>query len=330
MMKISFRLIGMSRSWCLMIFATVLALGLSAGVAAAAEGTNAAAPAAKKLSKTVGLDIVKKTVNPDKTVSLTFRWDEKGKPMERTVVVNDKTIVVYNGQLRKFAELTDEEMRAKAVATVGADDVTTVLLRFGKAPLPKDQLTPAQAAAIASLAPPATPASDAAVYKRVAALVNSLELKDAARQERLRAVLTANLRAVRDAHNAGLVPDESIHKNLIAGLQADLTPEQIETVKDKLTVDKLPTTFKVYHEILPNLKPEDDQKILGWLRQAREECLDVKNPDEMAPIFKKYKREIEAYLNSHGYDWAKAYKAYVNGQKAAAPKSAAGAAPTSE
>jgi hypothetical protein len=314
------------------ILAASLILALSAGPALSAESTNSApatASDAKLLPRTVGLDIVGKTVNPDKTVSLVFKWSEKGKEMERTVVVNDSTIVVYNGQLRKFADLTDKELRGKAVATVGADNITAVLLRFGKAPLPKDQLTPAQSARLASLVPPATAASDAALDKRVAALVDSLELKDPARQERLRAVLTANLRAVRDAHNAGLQPDESVHKNLIAGLQANLTPEQIEPVKDKLTANKLPITFKVYHEILPNLTPEDDRKIMDWLKQAREECLDVKNADEMAPIFKKYKTEIERYLNSRGYDWARSYKAFVNG-RAASTRSSTNSAPPSK
>src|SRR6266404_5941844 len=133
--------------------------------------------------------------------------------------------------------------------------------------------------------------------------------------------MAANLRAVRDAHNAGLQPDESVHKILLAGLQADLAHEQVESVKDKLTANKLPITYKVYHQILPNLTPEDDRKILEWLKQAREESLDVKNTDEMTPIFKKYKTEIERYLNSRGYEWAKSYKAFVDGQKAAPIKS---------
>jgi len=315
------------------ILAAALMLALAAGPAPAAEITNsapAAAPAVKNLSRTVGLDIVSKTVNPDKTVNLVFKWREKGKEQERTVVVNDSTIVVDNGRLKKFADLTDQELRAKAVATVGADNVTVVLLRFGKAPLPKDQLTPAQSALLASLAPPATTASDAALVKRVAALVDSLELKDPAKQERLRAVLAANLRAVRDAHNAGLQLDAAVHKNLIAGLQADLTPGLVESVKDKLTAGKLPITFKVYHEILPNLTPEDDRQILDRLKQAREECLDVKNADEMAPIFKKYKTEIEHYLNGRGYDWNKSYKAFVDGQKSGATRSSTNAAPASE
>ena len=310
--------------WRMGIVAVGLVLAVTATRVFSADGTNSA-PTATKLSRTVGLDIINKTVNPDKTVSLTFKWSEKGKPMNRTVVVNDSTIVVYNGQLKKFTELTDQDLHAKAVATVGADGVTTVLLRFGKSPLPKDQLTPAQAALLATLAPPATVASDAALDKRVTALVDSLALTDLTKQEQLRMVLAANLRAVRDAHNAGLQLDPSIHKNLIAGLQAGLTPEQVDVVKDKLTLNKLPLTFKVYHQILPALKPADDRVIMDQLKQAREACLDVKNADEMAPIFKQHKTEIERYLNTHGYDWDNSYKAFVEGQKAESTKAASNA-----
>jgi hypothetical protein len=307
-----------------LILTAALLLSLPVSPLRAAEGANTASPAPSpdptKLSKTVGLDIVKKTVNPDKSVSLDFRWSEKGKSMERTVVVNDKTIVVYNGQLKKFSDLTDEQLHAKAVATVGSDGITTVLLRFGKAPVPKDQLSPEQAALLASLAPPATAASDAALEKRVTALVDSLELKDAAKRQRVQSVIAIDLRAVRDAHNAGLQLDPSIHKTFVTGLQTELTPEQVDTVKDKLTVNKVPITFKVYKQILPNLKPEEEAKILAWLKQAREESLDVKNVEEMNPIFKKYKKEIEHYVDSRGYDWAKSYKAFVDGQKATSGK----------
>jgi hypothetical protein len=211
-------------------------------------------------------------------------------------------------------------MKAKAVATVGADGVTTILLRFGRAQLPKAQLTPEQAAMIAGLAPPPTAASDAAMEKRVLSLVDSLNLKDPAREARVCAVITADLRAVREAHNAGLQLDPSVHTNFIAGLQAVLTPEQIESVKDKLTANKLPITLKAYKQILPGLKPEDEAKIIDWLKKAREQSLDVKNVDEMTPIFKKYKTEIEHYLNANGYDWAKSYKAFVDSQKAGAGK----------
>ena len=307
------------------ILAAVLMLA-SVRTAVSAESTNGVA-AVTRLSRTVGLDIVSNTVNADASVNLTFKWSEKGNAMERTVVVNSNTIVVYNGQLKKFSDLSAQELHAKAVATVGADGITTILLRFGKAPLPKDQLTPAQTALLASLAPPVTAASDAALEKRIDGLVTSLELADTNKVERVRTVLAANLRAVRDVHNAGLQLDPSVHQNLINGLQAELTPEQVDSVKDKLTANKLPITFKVYHQILPNLTAADDQAILDQLKRAREESLDVKNADEMAPIFKKHKTEIERYLNSHGYDWNQAYKAFVDGQKSGSSQADTGASP---
>lgn len=319
-MKITMRLTNLIASNLLV--ATLLS-AMTAVRLVAADTTNvAAAPLvvtpSKSASRTVGLNIANRTVNPDKTTSLTFKWSEKGKTMERTVIASDKTIVVVNGEIKKFSDLPDAQFHAKAVATVGADGVTAVLLRFGKKPLPKDQLTPEQAAMIASLAPAPTAASDAALNKRVTGIVDSLNLPDAARQERVRAVLTTNLRAVREAHNAGLQLAPEVHSKLIAGLKANLNPEQIEAVKDKLTANKLPITFKTYHQIIPNLKPADDAKIRDWLQQAREESLDVKNVEDMNPIFKKYKTEIEHYLNSQGYDWTKSYKAFVDGQKSGA------------
>lgn len=308
----TFRVCSPQRGGRAALLAMLLLLG-AVSVSLAADSTNSpVAVAAGK--RTVGLEIVKKTINADQTAGLTFRWSEKGVASERTVVVNDQTIVVYNGQIRKFSDLTDAEMHAKAVATVGADGVTTVLLRFGKSPVPKDKLTPEQAALLATLAPSPSSASEAALDKRVAALVAALDLKAPA-SERVSAVITADLRAVRDAHNAGLQLDPSVHARFIAGLQADLTPEQIETVKDRLTINKLPITFKVYHQIIPDLKPQDDAKILAWLEEAREQSLDEKNVDEMTPIFKKYKTEIQHYLESQGYDWDKSYRAFVAAQK---------------
>jgi hypothetical protein len=287
--------------------------------AKAADATNAPV---KFTSRTVGLDIIKRVNNPDKTTSLTFKWSEKGNTMERTVVASDQTIVVYNGQLKKFSDLTDDQFHAKAVATVGADGTTVLLLRFGKKAPPKDQLTPEQAAILASLAPPPTAASDAALNKRVASLVESLSLNDAAKEGQVSNIIASDLRAVRAAHNAGLELDPDVHQKFIAGLQSNLTPDQVEKVKNELTVNKVPITFKAYHQIVTNLTAADDVKILAELNQAREESLDVKNVEDMNPIFKKHKNEIQHYLIQQGYDWNALYKAFVNKQKASTVESA--------
>ena len=138
------------------LVAAALIVAVAGRPALAAETTNSV-PDPAKLSRSVGLDIVSRTLNPDKSVSLVFKWNDKGTPRQRTVVANEATIVVYNGELRKLTDLSEQDYRAKAVATVGADGITAVVLRFGKAPLPKNKLTPAQLALLATLAPPPPP-----------------------------------------------------------------------------------------------------------------------------------------------------------------------------
>jgi Protein of unknown function (DUF3826) len=209
-------------------------------------------------------------------------------------------------------------LKKKAVATVGPDMVTAVNLRFGRAmvAVSADQLTPAQIAALKAAAPAINPASDVSLNKRVDGIVASLQLNDPAKEGRLKEILTTDLKAVRDSHNAGFAPDKSVHENLNAGLAAELTPDQIETVKNTLTVNKVPVTFKAYHQIVPGLTAEEDAKILGLLKEAREKCLDVKNPDEMARVFEPYKKQIQAYLIANGHDWNTLYKQFVDSMKA--------------
>ena len=101
--------------------------------------------------------------------------------------------------------------------------------------------------------------------KRVDGIVASLQLNDPAKEARLKLILTT-----RSTGGPGFAqcrfcsPDKSVHANLNAGLAAELTPEQIETVKDKLTVNKVPVTFKVYQQIVTDLTPEEEARIL-WI-----------------------------------------------------------------
>jgi Protein of unknown function (DUF3826) len=305
------------------IFLLVIGLrvALLANTAWAADepaGGSPAGAATPPLTKTVGVDIVKKKVNSDQTWTLEFQWKDKDqKTLSRSVIVNEGTVIGVDGRLQTLANITDEVLKKKAVATVGTDNVTAVNLRFGRAmvAVSKDQLTPAQIVALEAAAPKATAASDATLQKRVAEIVAALELNDAAKESRLKEILTVELRTVRDSHNAGFAPEKSVRVNLNRGLEAELTPEQVESVKNKLTANKVPVTLKAYHQIVPDLSAEDDSKIQELLKQAREECLDVKNPDEMARVFKPYKTQIEAYLISHGHDWPALYKKFVDSQK---------------
>jgi hypothetical protein len=186
-------------------------------------------------------------------------------------------------------------------------------------------------------AAPATVPADAA-DKQAADIVASLNLNDTGKATRVQAVITEFTRKVRDWHNAQIksvaatnpttkpsvqeatrmdskLPND-IHAQFVSGLAADLSPEQVEAVKDKLTEGKVQFTLRGYHSIVPDLTPEEESHILGLLKQAREEALDVKGSKEMSAIFKIYKTQAEAYLNSRGRNWKQLYKDYVDGQKA--------------
>ncbi len=154
------------------------------------------------LTKTVGVDIVKKTVNPDKSWTLEFQWKDKDqKTLSRSVIVNEGTVIGVDGRLQTLADITDIVLKKKAVATVGPDNVTAVNLRFGRAMVvvSKDQLTPAQIAALEAAAPKTTAASDASLEKRVAEIVAALQLNDAAKESRVKEILTIDLRRSRFA-----------------------------------------------------------------------------------------------------------------------------------
>ena len=115
------------------------------------------------------------------------------------------------------------------------------------------------------------------------------------------------------------------HDEFQARLSTLLTPEQIETVEDVLTINKVKITYHAYGEIFPGLTDEQKAFILKKLKAARTEAIDAGSMTEKSAFFKKYKDQIEAYLTAQGYDVKQSYKTFVAKQKAeqAAKKEAA-------
>lgn len=267
---------------------------------------------AKSNSETIGVHISTLTRNPDGTMLAVFATkDKQGNTVPREVLVTPDTIVNVNGQLKKPSDIKDEMLKDLVVAMVGEDGRTAILLRWGRVMLniSKEDITPAQFAALQAVAPKATPESDAAIDKRVDAYVATLHLNAPEREARVKDAIQTNLRAVRDAHNAWLAPSKSVRENLNKGLAADLTAEQIEIIKNLLTSNDLMRHYIAYHVIVPGLTKEEDEKIMELLKQAREDGLDVKNVRELGHAFEPYKNQIESYLISQGHDWHALYKA---------------------
>lgn len=129
-----------------------------------------------------------------------------------------------------------------------------------------------------------------------------------------------------DAVYASFKPQHDAFKTRLAAI---LPPEQIETVEDAITINKVKITFNAYGEIFHGLTDAQKAFILKKLKAAREEAIDAGAMTEKSAFFKKYKDQIEAYLTAQGYDVKQCYKDFGAKQKAemaakkAAPQSGA-------
>ena len=179
--------------------------------------------------------------------------------------------------------------------------------------------------------------------KKAAEWVTSLNLNDAAKEQRIQAVIVAHLKAVRDWNNehpgtivpAGINPTtgqllselerqiivqssmpKTVHENLMAGLRKDLTEEQVELVLDKYTIGKVQFTMAGYKAIVPDMTGLEEETILKFMKQAREQAVDYKSMKQISAIFEIYKTKSEQYLNNNGRNWKQMYKAFTDGIKA--------------
>lgn len=191
----------------------------------------------------------------------------------------------------------------------------------------------------------------AALEKHLQPILTALSLNDAVKEAKVREILSAHLEALNAWHadndaqikplwnqfnqargkqnetnaDAALAKIDGVyaslqppHKKFISDLAAVLSPDQIEAVKDTLTINKVKITFNAYGEIFPGLTDGQKTFILKNLKTAREEAMDAGAMTEKSAFFKKYKIRIETYLTAQGYDVKQAYKDFVAKQKAEA------------
>ena len=219
--------------------------------------------------------------------------------------------------------------------------------------------TPTLAPAQTNAAAPVISAANreqATLEKHIKPILAALKLTDADKEAKAREVLAAQFQALnawhaqndaqikslwnefnqargkQDATNAdaALAKIDGVyasfkpqHEKFIADLSSVLTPEQVETVKDVLTINKVKVTYDVYLQIFPALTEAQKAVVLKNLKAAREEAIDAAAMTEKSAFFKKYKIKIEDdYLTAQGYDPKQARKDFAAKQKAAAKPAA--------
>lgn len=146
------------------------------------------------------------------------------------------------------------------------------------------------------------------VKDSIVAQYRSLRARDAA-MDQMFAALAQNAPGVESNRHAVLkILSQQLHNHFVSRLAAELTPEQVEQVKDKMTYNKVKVTYDAYCEIVPKLTEAEKAKILEVLKAAREEAMDGGSADEKTAIFQKHKAGINAMLNANGHDVEKATK----------------------
>lgn len=183
---------------------------------------------------------------------------------------------------------------------------------------------------------------DEGSMKKAAGWVSELQLGDKAKEERVTQVIAKHLSAIREWHNehANMIPDgainpqtgnklsaldrqviadssqpASIRQELLDGLNAELTPAQVEQVLDLYTVGKVAFTMKAYKEIVPDMTAKDEAFVLNNLKEARLMAIDYKNMKEISAIFEIFKTKNEQYFTNSGRDWRTMYREYVQKMK---------------
>jgi hypothetical protein len=191
----------------------------------------------------------------------------------------------------------------------------------------------------------------ATIAKHTKPILEALKLDDTAKEEKIRSVMADYFRALRSWHavndaqikvlwdefnkarsaqnptnaNAALAKLDDVyatfkpqHDKFLSDLTTVLTPAQVETVKDALTINKVKVTYGVYLQIFPTLTDAQKAVVLANLKQAREEAIDCEAMTEKSAFFKKYKIKIEdEYLTAQGYDPKQARKDFAAKQKSA-------------
>ena len=173
-----------------------------------------------------------------------------------------------------------------------------------------------------------------AIDQRAQKIVATLDIKDAAGAERVKDIIAGRYHQLNDWQNVeeakakeakaqnttdkGVLKAQlataqkeeeaeidSSHEEYLSALSRELTPQQVDKVKDGMTYNVLPITYKGYEEMIPNLTEKQKAQIFAWLTEAREHAIDAGTSEKKHWWFGKYKGRINNYLSAQGYDLKK-------------------------
>jgi len=145
---------------------------------------------------------------------------------------------------------------------------------------------------------------------------------DAGRERVVRSIREANSdkeqaqKNIAEADTKTEAARTGLHNNYIQKLSGLLVKDQVDVIKNGMTYNVLPITYKGYLEMIPRLTTEERQFIMDALLEAREHAMDAGSSEKKHAWFGKYKGRINNYLSARGYDMNKESKAWQERIKA--------------
>jgi len=153
------------------------------------------------------------------------------------------------------------------------------------------------------------------ITERSGKIVATLGLSDSAAFFRVRTIVAGQYRALNAVYTERdekkIVQQDvdakiaTLHSAYLAKLATELTPEQIEKVKDGMTYGVVQVTYRAYQQQLPELTDQQKAYILAALIEAREHAMDAESAEKKHAWFGKYKGRINNYLSSQGISMKK-------------------------
>jgi hypothetical protein len=182
-------------------------------------------------------------------------------------------------------------------------------LRVPAAETPYRKIAEERAGKITASLDIANPGKSRKVSKLIAGQYESLNELHTTRDQALAGAADAVTKAKITSETAGQV--KKLHARFIASLSRHLSAPDVVRVKDGMTYNVVPLTYRNYLLMLPYLSGAQQERVMSLLVEARELAMDEGTSKDKHAWFNKYKGKITIYLTKEGYnlkqegaDWA--------------------------
>ncbi|SCD21509.1 hypothetical protein PSM36_2713 [Proteiniphilum saccharofermentans] len=95
---------------------------------------------------------------------------------------------------------------------------------------------------------------------------------------------------------------QKLQKKYLRNLSKYLNKQQIDGVKDGMTLGAFDHNYRGFTELIPSLKQDEKEYVYNQLVEARDKAMNMGSSEDKQAVFRQYKGKINNYLSQQGYD----------------------------